>query len=93
MSAFSATDRPGLRGGNEIRRLYELVIRALKVELDRSHILPVKGDVTVIDTLINKIPQLREVSSMHMEALAAFKRSYPLHEFPPLHKELFSVDS
>lgn len=35
----------------------------------------------------------REISMLHMEALAKFKRSTPHLEFPALHKELFSVDS
>ncbi|XP_039297202.1 uncharacterized protein LOC120354315 [Nilaparvata lugens] len=34
-----------------------------------------------------------ELSVLHMEALAKFKRSTPHLEFPALHKELFSVDS
>lgn len=35
----------------------------------------------------------RELSMLHMEALAKLKRSTPHLEFPALHKELFSVDS
>lgn len=86
-------DRPGLRGQTEITRLSQAVIRALRSELDRNHILPIKGDVTVCDALLAKIPQLREISLLHMDALAKFKRSQPHLEFPALHKELFSVDS
>lgn len=87
------TDRPGLRGQSEITRLSQAVIRALRSELDRNHILPIKGDVTVCDALLAKLPQLREISLLHMDALAKFKRSQPHLEFPALHKELFSVDS
>ncbi|XP_044009516.1 probable nuclear hormone receptor HR3 isoform X3 [Aphidius gifuensis] len=86
-------DRPGLRGQSEITRLSQAVIRALRSELDRNHILPIKGDVTVCDALLAKLPQLREISLLHMDALAKFKRSQPHLEFPALHKELFSVDS
>ncbi|XP_044738337.1 probable nuclear hormone receptor HR3 isoform X1 [Chrysoperla carnea] len=86
-------DRPGLRGVAEISRLSQAVLRALKAELDRNHALPIKGDVTVCDALLTKIPQLREVSMLHMEALGRLKRSAPHLEFPALHKELFSVDS
>jgi nuclear receptor subfamily 1 group F protein 4 len=43
--------------------------------------------------MVAKISQLRDISLMHMDALAKFKRSQPHLEFPPLHKELFSVDS
>lgn len=86
-------DRSGLKGSGEITRLYQAVIRALRTELDRNHVSPIKGDVTVCDAMLAKIPQLREISSMHMEALAKFKRSQPQLEFPALHKELFSSDS
>ncbi|KAJ8687289.1 hypothetical protein QAD02_023083, partial [Eretmocerus hayati] len=86
-------DRPGLKGHAEVRKIYEAVLRAMRAELDRSHISPLKGDVTVCDAMIAKIPQLRDVSLMHMDALAKFKRSQPHLEFPALHKELFSVDS
>ncbi|XP_011494835.1 PREDICTED: probable nuclear hormone receptor HR3 isoform X3 [Ceratosolen solmsi marchali] len=86
-------DRPGLRGHAEVRRIYDAVLRALRSELDRSHISPLKGDVTVCDAMVAKISQLRDISLMHMDALAKFKRSQPHLEFPPLHKELFSVDS
>lgn len=87
------SDRPGLKGQTEITRLSQAVIRALRSELDRNHVLPIKGDVTVCDALLAKIPQLREISLLHMDALAKFKRSQPHLEFPALHKELFSVDS
>ncbi|XP_033360130.1 probable nuclear hormone receptor HR3 isoform X7 [Bombus vosnesenskii] len=86
-------DRPGLKGLAEITRLSQAVIRALRSELDRNHVSPIKGDVTVCDAILAKIPQLREISLLHMDALAKFKRSQPHLEFPALHKELFSVDS
>ncbi|KAF3425141.1 hypothetical protein E2986_11800 [Frieseomelitta varia] len=83
-------DRPGLKGLAEITRLSQAVIRALRSELDRNHVSPIKGDVTVCDAILAKIPQLREISLLHMDALAKFKRSQPHLEFPALHKELFS---
>lgn len=86
-------DRPGLKGIGEIGRLSQAVLRALRIELDRNHSLPIKGDVTVCDALLTKIPTLREISMLHMDALAKLKRSAPHLEFPALHKELFSVDS
>ncbi|XP_072161489.1 probable nuclear hormone receptor HR3 isoform X3 [Bemisia tabaci] len=85
-------DRPGLKGLAEISRLGQAVSKALRLELDRNH-GPIKGDVTVYDALLAKVPSLRELSMLHMEALAKFKRSAPHLEFPALHKELFSVDS
>ncbi|KAL0121461.1 hypothetical protein PUN28_006753 [Cardiocondyla obscurior] len=86
-------DRPGLKCLGDINRLSQAVIRALRSELDRNHVTPIKGDVTVCDAILAKIPQLREISLLHMDALAKFKRSQPHLEFPALHKELFSVDS
>lgn len=92
-SVLLSSDRPGLKGLAEIGRLGQAVLRALRIELDRNHTLPIKGDVTVYDALLAKIPTLRELSLLHMEALSKFKRSSPHLEFPALHKELFSVDS
>uniref|UniRef100_A0AAR5PAV2 Probable nuclear hormone receptor HR3 n=2 Tax=Dendroctonus ponderosae TaxID=77166 RepID=A0AAR5PAV2_DENPD len=86
-------NRPGLKGTIEIGRLNYAVIRALKIELDRNHSSPIKGDVTVCDALLTKIPNLREISMLHMDALGKLKRSAPHLDFPALHKELFSVDS
>ncbi|CAH0551806.1 unnamed protein product [Brassicogethes aeneus] len=86
-------DRPGLKGLGEIGRLSQAVVRALRLELERNHSLPIKGDVTVCDALLTKIPTLREISMLHMDALGKLKRSAPHLEFPALHKELFSVDS
>lgn len=65
----------------------------MRSELDRNHAAPIKGDVTVCDAMLAKISQLREISLLHMDALAKFKKSRPHLEFPALHKELFSVDS
>ncbi|XP_076267091.1 nuclear hormone receptor 3 ROR-beta isoform X4 [Rhynchophorus ferrugineus] len=86
-------DRAGLKGIPEIGRLSQAVLRALKLELDRNHSMPIKGDVTVCDALLTKIPNLREISMLHMDALGKLKRSAPHLDFPALHKELFSVDS
>ncbi|XP_065217042.1 probable nuclear hormone receptor HR3 isoform X5 [Planococcus citri] len=85
-------DRPGLKGLSEIGRLNQAVLRALRMELERSK-MPIKGDVTVYDALLAQIPALRELSNLHMEALTKFKRTAPHLDFPALHKELFSVDS
>ena len=86
-------DRAGLKGLAEITRLSQAVQRALRIEMDRTHPQPIKGDVTVCDAMLAKIPVLRDLSMLHMDALAKFKRSTPHLEFPALHKELFSVDS
>jgi nuclear receptor subfamily 1 group F member 4 len=39
--------------------LSQAVLRALRMELDRNHRLPLKGDVLVGDTLLGKMPELR----------------------------------
>jgi len=55
----SLLDRPGLRGLAEIGRLSQAVLRALRLELERNHSVPIKGDVTVYDALLAKVPTLR----------------------------------
>ncbi|KAG5894824.1 hypothetical protein JTB14_033669 [Gonioctena quinquepunctata] len=72
-------DRPGLKGLGEIGRLSQAVVRALRLELERNHSLPIKGDVTVCDALLTKIPTLREISMLHMDALGKLKRSADKH--------------
>lgn len=88
-----APDRVGLKGVSEIQRLNQAVLKALKMDLNRTHKLPYKGDITVFDLLLAKTSFLRELSILHMDALAKFKRSSPHLEFPALHKELFSMDN
>uniref|UniRef100_T1GPM5 Uncharacterized protein n=1 Tax=Megaselia scalaris TaxID=36166 RepID=T1GPM5_MEGSC len=67
-------------------------MNAIRQELEANH-APLKGDVTVLDTLINKIPTFRDLSLMHMQVLSKFKLQHPDIEFPALYKELFSIDS
>ncbi|CAN7984174.1 unnamed protein product, partial [Ixodes hexagonus] len=89
---LAPADRPGLKGVPEITRLSTAILKSLRYELDKTHEQPYKGDVSVFDSLVAKLPSLREVSLLHMDALAKFRRSVPHLEFPALHKELFSVD-
>ncbi|XP_054161870.1 probable nuclear hormone receptor HR3 isoform X2 [Oppia nitens] len=90
--ALISPDRHGLKGIVDIQRLNQAILKALRFELSRTHIKPFKGDVSVFDALINKIPLLRELNILHMETLSKFRRASPHMEFPPLHKELFSID-
>jgi nuclear receptor subfamily 1 group F protein 4 len=90
--ALISPDRHGLKGIVDIQRLNQAIVKALRFELSRTHMKPFKGDVTVFDALINKLPLLRELNMLHMEALSKFRRVSPHIEFPPLHKELFSID-
>lgn len=85
-------DRPNLRGVNEIARLNSVIMKALKFELNRTHKSAFKQEISVFDSLMEKLPQLKEISSLHMESLSAFRKTNPIIVFPPLHKELFSVD-
>ncbi|XP_014086984.2 nuclear receptor ROR-alpha isoform X1 [Bactrocera oleae] len=85
-------ERNGVRGNTEIQRLFNLSMNAIRQELEANH-APLKGDVTVLDTLLNNIPNFRDISIMHMEALSKFKQQHPNVVFPALYKELFSIDS
>lgn len=55
-------ERNGVRGNTEIQRLFNMSMSAIKQELESNH-LPLKGDVTVLDTLLNKIPTYRWVKA------------------------------
>lgn len=59
---INVTDRIGLKGISEIGRLNQAVARALRMELERTHAMPIKGDVTVYDALNAQIPTLRYVN-------------------------------
>ncbi|XP_046866372.1 probable nuclear hormone receptor HR3 isoform X3 [Drosophila tropicalis] len=85
-------ERNGVRGNTEIQRLFNLSMNAIRQELETNH-APLKGDVTVLDTLLNNIPNFRDISILHMEALSKFKQQHPNVVFPALYKELFSIDS
>lgn len=52
-------DRPGLKGTEEIGKLNAAVLRSLRLELAKTHRHPIKGDVTVTDALLARVPQLR----------------------------------
>ncbi|KAJ0170233.1 hypothetical protein K1T71_014161 [Dendrolimus kikuchii] len=85
-------ERHGVMGNSEIRCLFNMSMSAMRHEIESNH-APLKGDVTVLDTLIAKIPAFRELSVMHLSALSRFKTTHPHHVFPALYKELFSLDS
>lgn len=71
------------------------ISRSLRSELEKSrHRDPFHlSNSDVYETLISKIPILREMSALHMAALSRFRRLAPPEiEFPALHRELFSMD-
>jgi hypothetical protein len=57
--SHNAADRPGLKGTGEISRLGGAVLRALRYETSKTHRHPLKGDVTVVDALLARVPQIR----------------------------------
>ncbi|XP_012551819.1 hormone receptor 3 isoform X1 [Bombyx mori] len=85
-------ERHGVMGNSEIRCLFNMSMSAMRHEIEVNH-APLKGDVTVLDTLLAKIPTFRDLSLMHLGALSRFKATHPHHVFPALYKELFSLDS
>lgn len=88
------TDRPDLRQVSHVRRLNLFISRSLRAELNKTHHRSPfdSTSLNVYDTLISKIPILREISMLHMGALSRFRRLSPQIEFPALHRELFSMD-
>lgn len=58
---FFLVERNGVRGNTEIQRLFNLSMNAIRQELETNH-APLKGDVTVLDTLLNNIPNFRLAS-------------------------------
>ena len=93
MLFFPFIDRPGLKSVLDVQTLNQAILKALKYELDQTHKLPYKGDVRAFDILMAKLTDLRDLSALHMEALAKFRSQHPLLEFPALHKELFSIEN
>ena len=93
--SLTNTDRPGLNRSHisQIKTMNQAVLRGLQSELNRTHKMPSKGDVTVIDQLMCKITELKDLSKMHMDALISFRKTNSTIDFPALHKELFSVDA
>lgn len=57
---FIFAERNGVRGNTEIQRLFNMSMSAIRQEIETNH-APLKGDVTVLDTLLNKIPTFRYV--------------------------------
>ena len=52
---FESTERPGLRNVGDIKRLSEAVLNQLQRELiQRPPRVPVKGDVSILNKLLNK---------------------------------------
>lgn len=52
------SERNGVRGNTDVQRLFNMSMSAIRQEITANH-PPIKGDVTVLDTLINMIPTFR----------------------------------
>lgn len=87
---INTIDRPDLRQVSHIQRLNMFISKSLRAELNKIDRHPYDNS-SVYDMLISKIPTLRNLTSLHMEALSKFKKSRNI-EFPALHRELFSLD-
>lgn len=95
MHSAAHPDRPDLRQVSHVRRLNLFISRSLRAELGKTHHrspFDTTTSLDVYDTLMSKIPHLREISMLHMAALSRFRRLSPEIEFPALHRELFSMD-
>jgi len=84
-------DRAGLRNLEEIGKLKGAVWAALQREMTHDPpVTPIKGDVSVLNLLVNKRMTLRALSTMHLEVLGRFRQNSSSHvEFPALYGELF----
>ncbi|XP_028967517.1 probable nuclear hormone receptor HR3 [Galendromus occidentalis] len=83
-------ERGGLKCISEIERVSNALLKCLRFESSREQ--PIKGDVNLIDHLLNQQSILRNLSRCHLDALRSLKMAYPDVDLPPLHKELFSTD-
>ena len=81
-------DRPGLKELVDIQKLYEKILASLKAEIIKTH----ADNQDVLNKLMQIAWTLRNLSAQHIVLLNKFKLSAPDIEFPPLHKELFSVE-
>ncbi|VDI83019.1 nuclear receptor subfamily 1 group F member 4 [Mytilus galloprovincialis] len=81
-------DRPGLKELVDIQKLYEKILSSLKGEIVKTH----ADNQDVLNKLMQIAWTLRNLSAQHIVLLNKFKMSAPDMEFPPLHKELFSVE-
>lgn len=72
----------------DIQKLYEKILASLKAEITKTH----ADNQDVLNKLMQIAWTLRNLSAQHIVLLNKFKLSAPDIEFPPLHKELFSVE-
>ena len=86
---FLKLDRPGLKNRERIRQLQVDLLRALNLELSENH----PNDHGLFARLLTTIPKLREIGPEHTRRLMELKIRSPDVNFPPLHAELFDLNS
>lgn len=74
---------------SEIQVLHDRILTALKIEMGVNH----PGNENILKRFVAEAGVLRSLSARHIRVLNAFKEKNQDIEFPPLHKELFSIES
>lgn len=86
---FKCADRPGVKEVQDIQKLHEKILAALKIEIGNNH----TDDQEILARFVMQATVLRTLSNHHIHILNRFKESAPDVDFPALHKELFSIDT
>lgn len=81
-------DHYGIQDREQLSAMYNKHLLAFTSLLSRSH----RSD-TFADKVSPYLPYLKSVSYQHLVVLSNFRRTYPETEFPPLHRELFAIQS
>lgn len=84
-----STDRPGIKEQQDVQKLHEKILAALKMEIGNNH----REDQEILVQFVQQASVLRSLSQHHILILTRFKEANPDVDFPALHKELFSVES
>ncbi|XP_025082341.1 probable nuclear hormone receptor HR3 isoform X1 [Pomacea canaliculata] len=84
-----SADRPGVKEVQDIQKLHEKILAALKIEIGNNH----TDDQEILARFVMQATVLRTLSNHHIHILNRFKESAPDVDFPALHKELFSIDT
>ncbi|KAK7096315.1 hypothetical protein V1264_005620 [Littorina saxatilis] len=82
-------DRPGIKEQQDVQKLHEKILAALKMEMGSNH----SEDHEILTQFVQQASTLRSLSQHHIMILSRFKEANPDVDFPALHKELFSVES
>lgn len=78
------SERHGVRGNHEIQCLFNMSMTAMRHEIETNH-APIKGDVTVLDTLLAKLPTFRWDHHHSKDAAGPLRSCLVLRHPHPLH--------